>query len=55
MDSINLKKLSEVEGKQECQVEVPNRFVPLEKLDSVLHINRAWETIRISKLQLKRV
>jgi hypothetical protein len=39
MERFNLKKLKEVDGKEQCRVEISNRFATLE-------INRAWETIR---------
>jgi hypothetical protein len=42
----NLKKLSDVEGKEQFRVEVSNRFAALEDLDAELEINSAWETIR---------
>jgi hypothetical protein len=35
----NLKKLNEVEGKEQYRVEVANRFAALEDLDSVVEIN----------------
>jgi hypothetical protein len=46
MDRFNLKKLNEVEGKEEYRVEVSNRFSALEDLDQEMKINSAWETIR---------
>jgi hypothetical protein len=39
MERFNLKKLNEVEGREQYRVEISNRF-------AVLDINRAWETIR---------
>jgi hypothetical protein len=45
MERLNLKKLNEVEGKEQYCVEVPNRFAALEDLDNEVHIIRAWETI----------
>jgi hypothetical protein len=39
MDKFNLRKLKEVEGKEQYRVEVWNRFAALEDLD-------AWEMIR---------
>jgi hypothetical protein len=41
MERFNLKKLNEVECKQQYRVEISNRFAAMENLD-----NRAWETIR---------
>jgi hypothetical protein len=55
MERFNLKKLNEVEGKEQYCVEVPNRLVALEDLDTGVDINSAWETIRILEFQLKRV
>jgi hypothetical protein len=41
MERFNLKKLNEVEG-----VEISNKFAALEKLDTEVDINKAWETIK---------
>jgi hypothetical protein len=46
MERSNLKKLNDVEGKEQFRVEVSNRFAALEDLDTVVYINSAWETIR---------
>jgi hypothetical protein len=46
IDRFNLKKLNDVEGKEQFRVEVSNRFVALEDLDTEMEINGAWETIR---------
>jgi hypothetical protein len=46
MERFSLKKLNEVEGKEQFRVEVPNRFAALEDLDAEVEINNAWETIR---------
>jgi hypothetical protein len=48
MERLNLKKLREVEGKEQYLVEILNRFAALENLDAEVDtsINRAWETIR---------
>jgi hypothetical protein len=46
MERINLKKLKEVEDKEQFCVEVSNRFAVLEDLDTEVEINSAWETIR---------
>jgi hypothetical protein len=46
MERFNLKKLNEVEGKEQSCVEVSNRFAASEDLDAELEINSAWETIR---------
>jgi hypothetical protein len=51
----NLKKLNELEGKEEYRVEISNRFAVLEDLDPKVDINRAWETIRDNiKIPAKR-
>jgi hypothetical protein len=47
MDRFSLKKLNDVEGKEQFCVEVSNRFAALEDLDAEVEINSAWETIRI--------
>jgi hypothetical protein len=46
MERFNLKKLNEVEGKEQFYVEVSNRFAALEDLDTQVEINSAWEMIR---------
>jgi hypothetical protein len=46
MERFNLKKLKEVEVKEQYRVEISNRFAALEELDTEVDINRAWETIR---------
>jgi hypothetical protein len=45
MERFNLKKLNEVNGKEEYHAEVSNRFAALEDLDAEVEINIAWETI----------
>jgi hypothetical protein len=45
-ERFNLKKLNDVEGKEQFRVEVLNRFAALEDLDKGVEINRALETIR---------
>jgi hypothetical protein len=42
----NLKRLNEVESKEQYKVKISNRFRALENLDDIVDINRAWETIR---------
>jgi hypothetical protein len=54
VERFNLKKLNEVEGKEQYRVEISNRFAALENLDTEVDINRAWGTVRISKFQPKR-
>jgi hypothetical protein len=46
MERFNLKKLNQVEGKEQFCVEVSNRFAALEDLDAEVEINNAWETIK---------
>jgi hypothetical protein len=46
MERFNLKKLNDVEGKEQFLVEISNRFAALEDLDAEVEINSAWETIR---------
>jgi hypothetical protein len=46
MERFSLKELKEVRCKEQCHVEISNRFAALENLDTEVDINRAWETIR---------
>jgi phosphomevalonate kinase len=46
MERFNLKKLNDVEGKEQFRVEISNRFAAMEDLDTEVEINSAWETIR---------
>jgi hypothetical protein len=46
IEKFNLKKLNEVEGKEQYYVEVSNRFAALKHLDAEVEINSAWEMIR---------
>jgi hypothetical protein len=56
MERFNLKKLNDVEGKEQFCVEVPNRFAALEDLVAEVEINSTWEiSQRILKLQQNRV
>jgi hypothetical protein len=45
MERFNLKKLNEVECKEQYRVQISNRFAALENLDTEVDINRALETI----------
>jgi hypothetical protein len=45
MEKFNLKKLNEVEGKEQYCVEMSNRFAALENLNAEMDINGARETI----------
>jgi len=42
----NLRKLNEPEVREQCQVEITNRFAALENLDDDEDINRNWENIK---------
>jgi hypothetical protein len=55
MERFNLKKLNDVEGKEQYRVDVSNRFAALEELDAEVEINSALETIRIYKFKPKIV
>jgi hypothetical protein len=56
MESINLKKLNEVDGKEQYRVEISNRFADLQDLDTEMNVNKAWEIIRENtKFQRSRV
>jgi hypothetical protein len=46
VERFNLKKLNEVEGKEQFRVEVSNSFAALEYLGTEVEISSAWETIR---------
>jgi hypothetical protein len=46
MERFSLKKLNNVEGKEQYRVEVSNRFAALENLDVEVEINNAWKVIR---------
>jgi hypothetical protein len=46
MERFNLKKLNDVELKEQFRVEISNRFPALEDFDAEVEINSAWETIR---------
>jgi hypothetical protein len=48
MGKFNLKKLNEVEGKEQYCVEISNRFAALEYLDTEVDVNKAWETIKVN-------
>jgi hypothetical protein len=48
IERYNLKKVNEVEGKEQYHVEISNRFASFENLGDEMDINRAWENIKIS-------
>jgi hypothetical protein len=45
MERFNIKKLNEVEGKEQYRVEISNGFSMLKKLEDEVYINRAWKSI----------
>jgi hypothetical protein len=45
VERFNLKKLNEVESKENYLVEVSKGFAALEDLDAKVDINNAWETV----------
>jgi hypothetical protein len=56
MERFNLKKLNEVESKEQYRVEISNRFAALENLDTEVDVNKAWETVRENiKISAKKV
>jgi hypothetical protein len=44
MQKFNLKKLNEIEGKEQYHFQVSNIFAALEDLGAEVDINSAWET-----------
>jgi hypothetical protein len=46
MERFNLNKLNELDGKEQYFVEISNRIVALENLDTEVGINRTWENIK---------
>jgi hypothetical protein len=46
MGKFILKKLNEVEDKEQYRAEISKRFAALENLDTEVDIIKAWETIR---------
>jgi hypothetical protein len=46
MKRFKLKKLNDVDGKEQFRVEVSNRFADLGDLGTEVEINSAWETTR---------
>jgi hypothetical protein len=45
-ERFNLKKLIEVECKEQYSVKISKRFTDLQKLHIEMDVNKAWETIR---------
>jgi hypothetical protein len=46
MKTFNFKTLNEEEGKENCDVEVSNRFAILEDFDAEVEISTVWKSIR---------
>jgi hypothetical protein len=46
LERFDLKRLDDIEVKENYQVEISNRFVALESSDESLDINNAWESTR---------
>jgi hypothetical protein len=56
MKRFNLKKLNEVEGREQYHVNISNRFPDVDNLENDMAINSAWETISVNiKFQTKKV
>jgi hypothetical protein len=49
-ERFNLRKLNELEIREQYQIEISNRFAALDNLNDIEHVNRAWE--RLSEPQL---
>jgi hypothetical protein len=46
-DRFNLRKLNELEGREQYQNKVSNMFAALENLHDSENINRAWENSKV--------
>jgi 50S ribosomal subunit-associated GTPase HflX len=46
MGTFNLRKLNELEVRQQYHIEFTNRFAALKNLSNCEDINRAWENIK---------
>jgi hypothetical protein len=56
MERFNLKKLNEVEGKEQYRVEISNSFVKKENLDTEVDVNKLGKLLeRIAKFLPRRV
>jgi hypothetical protein len=55
MDRFDLRKLNGAEVKEQYEVNILNRFAAFENLADNVEISRAWENVRISTCQSKRV
>jgi hypothetical protein len=47
MERFDLKKLNDMEVKEQYHAKISNRFAALENVDDDMDFNRAWEGIRI--------
>jgi hypothetical protein len=55
MEKFSLKKPREVTAEGQSQDKISNRFENFENLGYDVDINWAWESVRLSKFQTKRV
>jgi len=55
MGKDSVRNLNELNVRKQYQINISNRSAALENLNDSQDINRAWEKIRVSKPQLKRV
>jgi hypothetical protein len=55
MERFSCKKLNKVEVKEQYHAEISNSFTALENLDDEVVVNKAWDSIRISKFLPKRI
>jgi hypothetical protein len=46
MQRFDLRKLNDVEVKEQYQVKITNRFAAFENCDDTVNMNTAWENIR---------
>jgi hypothetical protein len=46
IERFNIKKLSEIEGKEQYHIEISNRFTASDKIDTEVDVNKVWETIK---------
>ena len=51
VERFNLRKLSELEVREEYQIKISNRRAALENLNDSEDINSAWENIRLPNLR----
>jgi len=46
VERFNLRKLNKLEVTKQYQIKISNMFAPLENLNDIEDINRAWENIK---------